>query len=82
MKVKTSQKIRVIELEILRLIKLVIGEETKLFSTKNPLERINIKLKMASLNAQIGNYQDWKMQLENNQMKLVTSVSGGQTSET
>lgn len=60
------EKIKVIKLEILRLTKIVIEQETKLFSIKEPLERFDIEVKLACLNTRIEGYQDWQMQLENN----------------
>lgn len=80
MKTKTEQKLKIIELEIFRLIKRIIEEKTKLLKIKNPLERINLEMNIANLDSQLKSYQDWQQQLKDNQMKVVTSVSGGQTS--
>jgi len=63
-----AEKIKIIKLEILRLIKISVKEETKLFSIKEPLERMDIEVRLTCLNARIEGYQDWTMQLENNQI--------------
>lgn len=72
-------KIKVLEWEILRLIKLIIVKETALIKA-TALERISLEIDLCLLRNKLEGYQGWLEQLKSKQIKTVTSISGGQTS--
>lgn len=66
---RVEDKIKIIELEELRLTKLLIDQQTKLFKARDPLKQISLEVSIACLENQIEAYQTWKAQLQQNTQK-------------